>query len=60
MAGREFASGSMGPKVTAALRYVERTGKRAAIGALKDIERIVDGTAGTNIVPAAVAGKAGA
>lgn len=60
MAGREFASGSMGPKVTAALRFVERTGKRAAIGALKDIERIVDGTAGTNVVPAVVAGKAGA
>ncbi len=29
-----FAAGSMGPKVGAAIRFVERTGKRAAIGAL--------------------------
>jgi carbamate kinase len=30
----------------------EATGKRAAIGSLEDIERIVQGEAGTNIVPA--------
>ena len=29
-----FAAGSMGPKVEAAARFVEATGKRAAIGAL--------------------------
>ena len=46
----EFAAGSMGPKVEAALRFVEATGKRAAIGALADIESIVAGTAGTNVV----------
>lgn len=45
-----FAAGSMGPKVSAAIQFVERTGKRAAIGALQDIEQIVAGTAGTNIV----------
>jgi carbamate kinase len=47
-----FAAGSMGPKVEAAVRFVERTGKRAAIGSLEDIEKIVDGAAGTNVVPA--------
>ena len=30
-----FAAGSMGPKVEAAARFVEATGKRAAIGALR-------------------------
>ena len=46
----DFAAGSMGPKVDAAARFVEATGKRAAIGSLADIERIVDGTAGTTVV----------
>jgi carbamate kinase len=46
----DFAAGSMGPKVDAAARFVEATGKRAAIGSLKEIEKIVDGTAGTNVV----------
>jgi carbamate kinase len=46
-----FAAGSMGPKVEAAMRFVEATGKRAAIGSLGQIEQIVDGTAGTQVVP---------
>ena len=46
----EFAAGSMGPKVAAAIRFVERTGKRAAIGGLADIQEIVEGTAGTQVV----------
>ena len=41
----------MGPKVDAAIQFVERTGKRCAIGALPDIEKIVAGEAGTNIYP---------
>jgi carbamate kinase len=48
---RDFAAGSMGPKVDAACRFVESGGGRAAIGALADIEQIVEGTAGTNVVP---------
>lgn len=48
--GHPFAAGSMGPKVEAALRFVEGTGKRAAIGGLGEIEAIVDGTAGTQVV----------
>lgn len=43
----QFAAGSMGPKVEAACAFVRATGKRAAIGALTDIEAIVAGNAGT-------------
>jgi carbamate kinase len=52
LAATSFAPGSMGPKVEAARRFVERTGMRAAIGALTDIEAIVDGMAGTQVVAA--------
>jgi carbamate kinase len=46
-----FPAGSMGPKVEAACAFVEKTGKRAAIGALADIEAIVEGDAGTMVRP---------
>ncbi|HYN21738.1 MAG TPA: carbamate kinase [Thermoanaerobaculia bacterium] len=42
-----FATGSMGPKVEAAIEFVTRTGKTAAVGALADLERIARGEAGT-------------
>jgi carbamate kinase len=45
-----FAAGSMGPKVAAAVDFVDRTGHRAVIGRLEDIERLVAGSAGTNVV----------
>src|SRR5581483_4303227 len=44
-----FPAGSMGPKVDAACRFAETTGKRAAIGALKDLAGIIRGKAGTTI-----------
>ncbi|AUH53494.1 carbamate kinase [Chromobacterium sp. ATCC 53434] len=44
-----FAAGSMGPKVEAACEFARLTGKKAVIGALEDIERIVKGEAGTVI-----------
>jgi carbamate kinase len=44
-----FPAGSMGPKVAAACMFAERTGKRAAIGALEDLPRIVAGKAGTTV-----------
>jgi len=47
----DFPAGSMGPKVEAACDFVERTGGTAAIGALADIEAIVDGRAGTIVGP---------
>lgn len=49
-----FAAGSMGPKVEAAVEFVEATGQAAAIGALEDIEQIIAGTAGTRILREAV------
>ncbi len=44
-------AGSMGPKVRAACRFVERTGKRAAIGALARALDVTRGTAGTQVTP---------
>ena len=48
---RSFATGSMGPKVEAACRFVEAGGGRAAIGGLDELAGLVDGTAGTQVVP---------
>jgi carbamate kinase len=45
-----FAAGSMGPKVNAAIQFVEKTGQRSAIGSLEEIEQIVEGEAGTNVI----------
>jgi carbamate kinase len=45
-----FPAGSMGPKVEAAVRFVAATGNRASIGALDEIEAIVKGDAGTQVV----------
>jgi carbamate kinase len=47
---QQFPAGSMGPKVDAACRFVEATGGRAAIGSLAQIQQIVDGEAGTQVV----------
>lgn len=44
-----FAKGSMGPKVEAACRFVEKTGKTAVIGALDRIDDILAGTSGTRV-----------
>jgi carbamate kinase len=45
----EFAAGSMLPKVIAASDFAQATGKPAAIGALADIDAMLDGAAGTRI-----------
>jgi carbamate kinase len=50
---QSFAAGSMGPKVEAACRFVEATGRRAAIGALEEAAELLEGTAGTVVVPTA-------
>jgi carbamate kinase len=49
--GISFAAGSMGPKVAAAAQFASMTGKRAAIGALPDLARIIAGEAGTTVQP---------
>jgi len=46
-----FPAGSMGPKVEAACRFVESTGKKAAIGTFDDAPGLLDGSAGTTILP---------
>jgi len=52
-----FAAGSMGPKVEAACRFAEATGRPACIGALGDAAALLGGRAGTRI---ALDGPAGA
>ena len=47
--GLTFASGSMGPKVQAAVQFVRATGGRAAVGSLEDAADIVRGSKGTVI-----------
>jgi carbamate kinase len=47
-----FPEGSMGPKVDAACRFVDATGKRAFIGRLYDAVGLISGTSGTVVEPA--------
>lgn len=53
LAAHLFAAGSMAPKVEAACQFVRASGRRAAIGALGDIEALLAGDAGTQITPLA-------
>ena len=46
---KNFPGGSMGPKVTASCRFVEKTGKFAVIGQLYEIIGMLEGNAGTRI-----------
>ena len=48
-ANGEFASGSMGPKVEAALRFIRSGGRRCVITSLDEIASAVDGHVGTVI-----------
>jgi carbamate kinase len=49
-----FAPGLIGPKVEAACRFVESTGKRAAIGALSQVQEILPGTLGIQVTASGV------
>jgi len=51
LAEGHFAKGSMGPKVEAALRFVEGGGQRAIIASLQNASAAIEGTSGTQIVP---------
>ena len=46
-----FPPGSMGPKVEAAIEFVEATGGTAHIGSLESALEVVAGTSGTIVVP---------
>jgi carbamate kinase len=48
----QFPAGSMGPKVDAVCRFVERTGDMAAIGRLEEAGEILAGRTGTVVTPA--------
>jgi carbamate kinase len=47
----QFPAGSMGPKVEAALRFVEETGRPANIGDIGRLEAVLRGESGTVVVP---------
>ena len=52
LAAGEFTAGSMGPKVQAAIEFVDADeGRRAFIGDLEDAPEVLAGRAGTIIVP---------
>ena len=46
----KFDEGSMGPKVEAACDFVNKTGERAVIGSLTDLEKMIAGEAGTQFI----------
>jgi carbamate kinase len=48
----DLPAGSMAPKAEACAEFVELTGRPAAIGALEDALAVVQGSAGTRVVPA--------
>jgi carbamate kinase len=47
----EFGAGSMGPKVRAAVNFIDHGGSRAVIGDLDDAVAVLEGRSGTTIVP---------
>ena len=47
---RSLAADAMGPRVEAACRFVEATGRRAAIGPLADAVAVAHGEAGTQVM----------
>jgi carbamate kinase len=51
LADGQFPPGSMGPKISAALQFIERGGPRAVITSLDKLDLALDGRAGTAIVP---------
>ncbi len=51
LAQHVFPSGSMGPKVEAACKFVLATGKKALIGSLDRVEDMLAGHAGTEVSP---------
>jgi len=50
LAQGHFPPGSMGPKIEASVQFVRKTGKRAVIASIEDIESAVKGGSGTEIL----------
>ncbi len=55
LAEGQFPAGSMAPKVTAIIDFVEKTGKRAVICHLDELEAALAGEAGTELIGPAAA-----
>jgi carbamate kinase len=53
----DLPDGSMGPKAEAAAWFAEKTGARAAIGALGDARAVLEGTRGTTVAAGAEVGS---
>lgn len=51
---RDFAAGSMGPKVAAAVQFAQETGGRAVIGSLDNLDGLLSGTSGTTVSTSSV------
>lgn len=51
LADGQFPAGSMGPKVDAAIRFIEGGGRMAIVGAMERAAEALAGTSGTRIVP---------
>jgi len=51
LADGQFPPGSMGPKIKAAIQFLENDGKLVTISDVKDAQNAIKGTAGTRIVP---------
>jgi len=51
LAAGEFPKGSMGPKIEAAINFIENGGKHATIGQLEEAMPALLGKAGTHIFP---------
>ncbi|MEX1171947.1 MAG: carbamate kinase [Chloroflexota bacterium] len=51
LADGEFPKGSMGPKVEAAIRFLESGGQEVLITSPASLQRAIDGETGTRIVP---------
>ena len=50
MAEGHFPPGSMGPKIEAAIQFLQGNGKRALITSIATIEKSIEGKAGTEIM----------
>jgi len=50
LAQGHFPPGSMGPKIEASVQFVRKTGKRAVIASIEDVESAVKGESGTEIL----------
>jgi carbamate kinase len=51
LAAGQFPAGSMGPKIEAAIQFLEGGGRVVIIGSIEQAGEALDGTAGTRIVP---------